>query len=517
MPGRRASSPEPGTHRTVTAAVTLATALAFVPAALRWLRVAQREHYLAGSVTRFAARWYGTPAAGALAATGLVAALAAVVARPAALVAAAVAAVGPPGLGLRGRTSPVAWTRRMRTLAAVVAAVDALTVGVGLLTGVTAVPALAAVGQFLVVDTALALTAPVERRAARRWVETARRRLEAIDPVRVAITGSYGKTTVKGYVAHLVAGTRSVVASPASFNNAAGLARAVNEHLAPGTEVFVAEMGTYGPGEIAELCRWVRPRLVAIVAVGPVHLERMGSLETIAAAKAEILDGAETAVVNLDAPGLAPHLERFRGTLIGVSVDGHPGARITAARCGEAFTVTVDGATLGPFDRPDVVPLNAAVAVGLALALGVPTEVIARRLPDLPTPPNRRAVHVAPSGVTVIDDTFNSNPAGAAEALRLLARLGADGGRRVVVTPGMVELGSRQRAENERFAREAARVATDVIVVGRTNRAALRVAREGPARYHEVATREDAVAWVRANLGPGDVVLYENDLPDHYP
>ena len=76
----------------------------------------------------------------------------------------------------------------------------------------------------------------------------------------MAITGSYGKTTTKVYLAHLLHGSSTVVASPASFNNRAGLSRAVNEHLVPGTEVFVAEMGTYGPGEIAELCRWCPPR-----------------------------------------------------------------------------------------------------------------------------------------------------------------------------------------------------------------------------------------------------------------
>ena len=78
-------------------------------------------------------------------------------------------------------------------------------------------------------------------------------------PSTVAITGSYGKTTTKLYVRHLVAGQRTVLASPASFNNTGGLARTLNEHLTPGTEVFVAEMGTYGPGEIRAMCAWVRP------------------------------------------------------------------------------------------------------------------------------------------------------------------------------------------------------------------------------------------------------------------
>ena len=108
--------------------------------------------------------------------------------------------------------------------------------------------AAAALALPALVDLACACTAPLERRLAATHVRSAAARLARVAPKVVAITGSFGKTSTKGYVAHLVGGARSVVASPASFNNRAGLARAVNEHLADGTEVFVAEMGTYGRG-----------------------------------------------------------------------------------------------------------------------------------------------------------------------------------------------------------------------------------------------------------------------------
>jgi UDP-N-acetylmuramoyl-tripeptide--D-alanyl-D-alanine ligase len=143
------------------------------------------------------------------------------------------------------------------------------------------------------------------------------------------------------------------------------------------------------------------------------------------------------------------------------------------------------------------------------------------RLPDLPTAPNRRQVTTGRSGATIIDDTYNANPAGASAALRQLERLagpGGDGRRRVVVTPGMVEMGNRQADENSRFARSASEIATDIVVVGLTNAAALTAgARAGSAAVVRVPTREQAVAWVSAQVGPGDVVLYENDLPDHFP
>ncbi|MGH9153676.1 MAG: glutamate ligase domain-containing protein, partial [Acidimicrobiales bacterium] len=115
-------------------------------------------------------------------------------------------------------------------------------------------------------------------------------------------------------------------------------------------------------------------------------------------------------------------------------------------------------------------------------------------------------------------DTYNANPAGAAAALEALARHGSAGRRRVVVTPGMVELGPRQHEENARFAAAAAAVATHLVVVGHTNRRALlEGAAGGGARVVPVETRDQAVAWVRGHVGEGDAVLYENDLPDHYP
>ena len=120
-------------------------------------------------------------------------------------------------------------------------------------------------------------------------------------------------------------------------------------------------------------------------------------------------------------------------------------------------------------------------------------------------------------GFSVIDDTFNSNPAGARVALGLLDRVG-DGGRKVVVTPGMVELGPDQFDQNLAFAAESAALADDVLIVGRTNRdALLEGSAKGSASVTVVTSREEAVDWVRQNLGPGDAVLYENDLPDHYP
>ena len=178
----------------------------------------------------------------------------------AAVVPAAVVAIGPVGLTLRGRTSPLAWTRRLRSLATVWIVLQALVIVVGVLVGLpAAVTALGDLAVPLVLDVACRIMAPVEEHLVQPYVRSAAARLQAVRPTVVAITGSFGKTSTKRHVADLVTGTRTVVATPASFNNRAGLARAVNEHLSDGTQVFVAEMGVFGPGEIAEMTQWCRP------------------------------------------------------------------------------------------------------------------------------------------------------------------------------------------------------------------------------------------------------------------
>jgi UDP-N-acetylmuramoyl-tripeptide--D-alanyl-D-alanine ligase len=306
------------------------------------------------------------------------------------------------------------------------------------------------------------------------------------------------------------------MASPASFNNRMGLARAVNEHLGTGTDVFIAEMGIYGPGEIRDMCTWIPPEVGVFTALGPVHLERMKTLENIARAKREIFERAAVGVILVDDPIMAEIAaeESERRRMIAVSVSGEPADVAGDPATGE---ITVDGRSVGRVD-PDVIQIgNAACAVGALVALGFPAEGLEDRLASLPTPPHRQVAARSERGFVVIDDTFNSNPAGASRALDLLA--GSGDGRKVVVTPGMVELGPMQRQENAEFARKAGAVATDVAIVGMTNRHALAagVRESGGASVHFFDTRDAAVAWVRDQLGPGDAVLYENDLPDHYP
>ncbi len=400
-----------GYHGTFGWIVVAACILALAPSGLRWLRVAQREHYLTGSSTRFAARWWTvTPLNTALGAVALAGAVASLWWTLAGLATAAAVATGPVGLGVRGRSSPLAWTRRLRTLAAVWLVTQLVLVAVGIVTGLASpLAVLGALVVPLLVDAACALTGPFESRAASRFVHQASTRLAQVAPTVVAITGSFGKTSTKNHLTHLVASERSVVASPASFNNRAGLARAVNEHLADGTQVFVAEMGTYGPGEIADLCRWCPPEIAVITAIGPVHLERFGSEDRIVEAKAEITVAASTVVLNVDDPRLAALADRLadQGKLVvrcsasDAEADGE--ADVSVVRDGTGrMRVRIGDATVVAEDLvvpAGVQPGNLACAVGAARALGLADRHHRRpavRSPRGRPPARGRALRVRP-------------------------------------------------------------------------------------------------------------------------
>ncbi len=499
--------------------VIIACGLAAVPAGIPWLRTAQREHYLPLSVGRFAVRWGMARTANMM--LGPLAAAAAAAewfwAGPG-LLTAAIKAWGPLGLSLRGSTSPLVWTKRLIRVAVTASVLMGGAIAVAVLVEQAGLAALALMFIPLLVDLALAINAPLERALGEKWVRESARRLAEVAPRVVAITGSYGKTSTKLYLAHLLAGSRRVVASPASFNNRMGLARAVNERLAQGTEIFVAEMGTYGPGEIAELCTWIPPEVAVITAIGPVHLERMRTEERILAAKSEILTENATAVIGIDHPGLSRLADResLAGRrVIRCSGGGRPAEVLVDPGSGE---VRVDGSPIGRIENRAHHPLNVAAAVGAVVALGMDPDEVTSRLGTLPSPEHRLATVVTERGVTVMDDTFNANPEGARAALRRLVEYSSPGGKRVVVTPGLVEMGSRQRLENRALGEAASEAATHLLVVGRTNRRALlEGARKGEARVLVLDNRLQAVRWARANLDRGDTILYENDLPDHYP
>lgn len=502
--------------------------LGFGAQMLRWLRVLQREHYEPASTLRFWLRWTRprervrrrrAPSVTLVLWVALTLSLvAAVITRRVAVFVVPSVLYGvfcPWGLSLRGRTGALRWTRRLRTVSAVALAISLVVA----LTGLPWHQALytGAIALWVVPLTlalASALVAPWESRLAGRFVAQASARLTRVRPTVVAITGSYGKTSTKNHLADLLGGDGGVVATPKSYNNRAGLSRAINENLADGTRLFVAEMGTYGPGEIRDLCRWCTPDIAVITAIGPVHLERMRSLDVIEEAKFEITERARTVVVNVDDPRLSQWPRRL-GVRVRTAGSTSSEADVRVTPLEGRWHVWVDGEDVAQMEPiPGVQPTNVACAVAAALEVGVTPHELPRRLARVQAVANRATVTTAPSGVVVVDDTFNANPASAAASLDLLSSLSVTG-RRVVVTPGLIELGAEQSARNEELAREVDRRGIELVVVARTNHAALSRGYGPRVRWFRV--RDDAVTWVRESLHAGDAVLYLNDLPDQYP
>ena len=516
----------------LTAVLLALSATAIALAGFRWLRVAQREHYIAPWVSILAVLWLRKrPLNAVLFGVAIAIAVVSFIIQSTDLwwialqvLALVIVALLPLGLGVRGRSSRLAWTARLKRVAVVygVVVLGLATLGVVLLGTRTIVVVVLAMAPLM--DLVLAILAPIEKRLSHKYLVSARKRLSQVGPRIVAITGSYGKTSTKGYVAHVLSGSYSTVASPASFNNLMGLSRAVNERVVPGTEIFVAEMGVYGQGEIRELSETFPPDIAAITTIGEAHLARMGSREVIFQAKSEITEKAKTVVLPIDDPLLAGLADRCRAEgkrVVTVSTVAGTTADVVVDTASGIVTVMENGQQVtAPISLPNVGhAVNLAVTVGIAIALDMSLATISSRLDALPDSPHRAEISYAPSGVAIVDDTYNANPVGAERALRGAAELAAErGGPLVVVTPGMVELGSVQAIRNEAFGASIADVGGYLFAVARTNRKALVAgASSGPNPVRIFDTRTDAVAAALDQAGDRGVILYENDLPDHYP
>lgn len=372
-----------------------------------------------------------------------------------------------------------------------------------------------------------ALTAtPYERRQRRHFMRTAEERLRMQGPTVVGITGSYGKTTTKVLLAQLLDDPEgSAFATPASYNTTLGVCRAINEGLGPAHRVAVLEMGAYRPGEIAEICSFTHPTIGVVTAIGPMHLERFGTRQRIAVAKSELLAALPAEGVAVIPSGIAERetlLTPLRARLVEVGGEGDRWWFESTETVGFATVCRLRGSAGEQVDLR--VPLfgrhllsDLLCALAVAAELGHPPDALRERVAGLKGAPHRLEV-TRQGEITIIDDAYNSNPEGALEALRLLGEL--PGQRRVLVTPGYVELGAEQEGSMLNLGRAASEVCTHVILVGPRHSAP--VARGlSQAGYPErqvsvVSDLREAEAVLPRVAGPGSVVLFENDLPDQY-
>jgi UDP-N-acetylmuramoyl-tripeptide--D-alanyl-D-alanine ligase len=327
----------------------------------------------------------------------------------------------------------------------------------------------------------------------------------------IGVTGSTGKTSTKDLLLAVLAPHKHTVASRANFNTDIGLPLEILNAPA-GTEILVLEMGMRGPGQIAELAQIAEPDVAVIVSIGPVHLELMGTIEAIAAAKAELIAGLPrggTAVIPAGEPLLAAHLRDDVTTVtFGPAGDvrlvdaeaeagaAHDPGRLTIDAQGERIELEV------PFTQAHL-RSNLLAAVAAARAVGVTPQ---GRV-ELALTAGRGQRYITPGQVTVIDDCYNANPISMRAALDDLKATAAasDGSRRVAVLGDMLELGPQEHEFHAQLGEQAAAADVDVLVT--VGPLAASIANRFDGETHSAANASEASDLVPSLLRPGDVVL----------
>lgn len=373
------------------------------------------------------------------------------------------------------------------------------------------------------------LLKPVEANINRKYYQDAERILRGMPDLKIiGVTGSYGKTSTKHYLNRILSEKYDVMMTPGSFNTTMGVIRTVREYLKPYNEVFIVEMGAKQPGDIKEICDLVHPEIGIVTAVGEQHLESFKSIENVQRTKFELIDSLPTdglAVVNNDFPFVANRkVDNVKCIRYAVSECGpaeYIAEDIRYSAHGTSFTVVTPTGEKFGFSTHLVGECNVSnllAAIIVALRLEVPIEKIRYAVNDIQQVEHRLNMKRTPGGVTIIDDAFNSNPTGSKMALDVLKMM--TGGRRIIVTPGMIELGERQEELNAKFGEYIAGAADIAIIVGHYNREAIisgiKSTDTTSLDVHTVNSFSEAQQLLATTLKPGDTILYENDLPDTF-
>ncbi|MDE7411320.1 MAG: UDP-N-acetylmuramoyl-tripeptide--D-alanyl-D-alanine ligase [Paramuribaculum sp.] len=374
------------------------------------------------------------------------------------------------------------------------------------------------------------LLVPVEKAINARYYRDARRILNSMPDMKVvAITGSYGKTSTKHYLHRILSESYSVVMTPGSYNTTLGVIRTVREYIKPYTEVFICEMGAKQPGDIREICELVHPNIGVVTAVGPQHLESFKSIENVQRTKFELVDSLPIgglAVLNDDFEPIAErqvnNVDCRRYSVRFTDKVAYYARNIQYSSTGTTFTVVgfgiIEPLTLHTRLVGECNVSNLIAAVIVAIYMKVPLEKIRYAVEKIEPVEHRLSMRRTPSGVVILDDAFNSNPAGSAMALDVLASM--TDGKRIVVTPGMIELGERQHELNYDFGAKIAVSADVAIIVGHYNRDAISSGiasvDDSLIEVHQVDSFAQAQTLLSILLQSGDTVLYENDLPDTF-
>ena len=426
--------------------------------------------------------------------------------------------------------TPLVYTMRVKRLFAtdiiLFAAIAALAV---LFAGAWA---MAIIGAALVLSNLIMLLAnfintPIEKAINRYYYNDAKRIIESNKGlIVIGVTGSFGKTSTKNYLAGVLAEKYNVLVTPGNFNTLLGVIRTIREQLRPYHQVFIVEMGAKQKNDIKEICDLVHPTIGIVTAVGEMHLETFKTIENIQDTKFELINSLPAdglGVINNDSHCISSYKGiKSQCKLIRYAVEADGDYKATDVKYGaNGVSFTLNGGEqfgsrlLGVGNL-----LNILATTAVADYLGVPTNKQKNAIARLQPVEHRLSMKVS-NGITVLDDAYNSNPQGAKMALGVLKGFAVgDGNKRIVITPGFVEMGARQAQANKELGRTIAESCDYAIVVNATNRDAIRSGIEEGGMAAEKYFLADSLNHAHARLAQilkaGDVVLYENDLPDNF-
>lgn len=368
---------------------------------------------------------------------------------------------------------------------------------------------------------------PIEKAINRHYYNDAKRIIDSHKGlIIIGVTGSFGKTSTKNYLASVLAEKYNVLVTPGNFNTLLGVIRTIREQLRPYHQVFIVEMGAKQKNDIKEICDLVHPTIGIVTAVGEMHLETFKTVENIQETKFELINSLPASglgVINYD----SEYIKSYKGIKspcriikYAVEVEGdYKASDVVYGAGGVSFTLGngehYNSRLLGVGNL-----LNILASIAVADHLGVPVNKQRNAIARLQPVEHRLSMKVA-NGITVLDDAYNSNPTGAKMSLGVLKEFAVgEGNKRIVITPGFVEMGARQAEANKELGRTIAVSCDYAIIVNAVNREAIKSGiEEGglPAeKYFLADSLNHAHQQLAKILRPGDVVLYENDLPDNF-
>lgn len=375
---------------------------------------------------------------------------------------------------------------------------------------------------------------PIEKGVNNHYINDAKRILkENPDLTIIGVTGSYGKTSVKFYLETLLKQKYRVLVTPESYNTPMGIVITIRKFLKPTHEIFVCEMGARYVGEIKEDCDLVHPHHGLITSIGPQHLDTFGSMENIQKTKFELADAVPDGgmlFLNGDNQYILEELDARKGSRTlydspvlyhsGKTGSGYYASDISVTNHGTDFTVNAPDGESERFSMKLVGfhnVINVMGAIAVAHEFGIPLAELRIPVRKIQSVPHRMEMKNH-GDVTIIDDAFNSNPIGSKAAVETLALMD---GMRILITPGMVELGEDEAEYNRKFGTYAADCCDRIFLVGRKHTEPIKegiLSKGFDEKHLEVFDNvQDAIARAYAvKTEQHKYILLENDLPDNY-